>query len=78
MTFKAISHKLFFSIKVSNSSVPIAIIFGTLISIFEYLFLKDFLINYLFAKAKPLALPPSDPVDILTKLNSLFAVFASN
>ena len=64
LVFKAISHNLFDSINESNSSVPIAIILGTLILILEYLDLNDFLSKSLFAKAKPLALPPTEPEPI--------------
>ena len=62
----------------SNSSVPITAILGTLTIVSGYLFSKFAFLSRLFAKASPLALPPSDPVDMLTKLNSLFAVLASN
>ena len=70
----AIFHKSFESINTSNSSVPITATFGTRIEVSGY-FLSSFAsLSKLLAKAKPLALPPNEPVEILTKLNFLLVV----
>ncbi len=64
--------------KSSNSSVPITAILGTRTIVFGYLDSKSDFLRILFANAKPLALPPSDPVDIRTKLRSLLDVLGAN
>ena len=74
----AIFQRLFVLINTSNSSVPITAILGTRTIVLGYFNPKFAFLSKLLAKAKPLALPPSDPVDILTKLNSFIVVFGSN
>ena len=54
--------------KSSNSLVPITSVFGNLIFILGYFFLKELFIINEFANAKPLAFPPKDPFPNRIKL----------